>query len=262
MLQKLGGALGIVRQWEQIMGTDSGAWEAAPGSDLEGDDGLSDPIQVSSAAWTAVTAAVSHLGTLRDSLFHHVGQDEVKAWVHIYGQPALIRCAIENASRALWLLQPEQREERILRRLRADYEERRQLVAVAHELGSSLKGGDMKSYEDRMKPVLIKAGVSLSKLRRSPSYGDIVKEAGALTPVGAKTALVIWKACSALAHGELRGTIAYLSHLSQGAAKSGMALSQVTASVELLTTGGLLAISTTRLALDTYAKRSGTSMAV
>ena len=72
---------------------------------------------VSSAARTAISATVSHAGCLRDSLFLWTGPERVTARLHTYGQLTLVRGALENASRAAWLLAPDDRATRVLRRL-------------------------------------------------------------------------------------------------------------------------------------------------
>ncbi len=52
--------------------------------------------------------------------------------------------------------------------------------------------------------LIVAAGVSQeeAKVPPSPNYKDIVREAGALTPMGADQAEVIWSGCSSLAHGD------------------------------------------------------------
>ena len=130
-VRHLGRALGKVTNWENtVMGSASDAWKASPGSELATDDQVAHPYTVSSASWSAITAAVSHLGTLRDSLFREARPGVFRVQLHTHGQLTLVRGALENASLAYWLLESDQSEERITRRLQEDWEEARQLDTV------------------------------------------------------------------------------------------------------------------------------------
>ncbi len=243
------------------MGQATGTWQATVGSDLAADDELSHPYDMSLASWAAIVAAVSHLGTLRDSLFHRVGPNEVKVWLHTHGQLTLVRGALENASMALWLLESDISVERILRRIQEDWVERRELNVVREEI--NIPGSkSMQEYEREVSDLLVRIGADPVRLKKRPGYGAIVKIAGAHVPTGSQTAFVLWKACSAIAHGELRGMIAYLSKQQLGSPSPGMQLHQITTSVELLVVGGMTAIASTKAALALYAKRSGTLIRV
>ncbi len=78
----------------------------------------------------------------------------------------------------------------------------------------------------------------------------------------ATLAFVIWKACSSIVHGELRGMIAYLKHRPVGATAAGMQLHQVEGNVDLVVTGGLVAIATTRRAFELYRMRAGSQISI
>jgi hypothetical protein len=130
-LRQLGEALQAVTRWEtHVVGIRDGGWEAAPGSELDAEDKLAHPFTVSSAAWSAILASISHLGTLRDSLFQFTGPTNVQAKIHTHGQLSLVRGALENASLGYWLLQPDQSIARIARRVQEDWDEVKQLESV------------------------------------------------------------------------------------------------------------------------------------
>lgn len=185
-LRSLGQVLDSVRRWEDLVGQEDGAWRAAAGSDLAAEDALSYPYDVSPAAWAAVVAAVSHLGTLRDSLFHYVGVNEIKAWLHTHGQLTLVRGALENASMALWLLESDMSGERILRRIQRDWAERRELDIVREEINAP-GPKSMQEYEREVPDFLARIGADPVKLKKWRGYGTIVKIAGAHVPAGPKT---------------------------------------------------------------------------
>ena len=67
--------------------------------------------------------------------------------------------------------------------------------------------------------------------RRKTCGPSKVPVPGLLEPVLA--AVVIWKACSAIAHGDLRGTVDYLSREALGQDSPGVVLNGVTANVQL-----------------------------
>jgi hypothetical protein len=255
-LQALNRAIEAVNHWESLTGAPLGAWRTQPDSELARDDAVTHPLNVSPAAWAAITAAVSHLACLRDSLFKHESPSHVLARIHTHGQLTLVRGALENGSMAIWLLEPDRAEERALRRLQQDWQEVQQLEAVRRLLESPSAKTMDERRADRS-AIAVRAGVDPMKIGRQPGYEEIVRKAGGCTPVSGKTAVVIWKACSAIAHGELRGLIAYLSNEPLGEIAPGIQLNRVTGNIDLLVTGGLAAIATTKVALGLYAKRAG-----
>jgi hypothetical protein len=101
-----------------------------------------------------------------------------------------------------------------------------------------------------------------TRLKCRPGYGDIVKAVARTHPTGETAAFVVWKACSSIAHGELRGQLAYLKTEQVHPAGAGMAIAQTTGNIQLMTTGTLIAIATTRSALHLYAKRAGTMIQI
>jgi hypothetical protein len=156
----------------------------------------------------------------------------------------------------------DQSAERIVRRIQEDWEEVRQLDAVRREVGAPSKK-TMAEREREMTDLLVKVGGDPTRLKKRPGYGEIVKLTGASQPTGAVTALVIWKACSSIAHGEVRGLIAYLKNTTVGSSvPAGLQLNHVTGNIALMSIGCMIAIGTTREALSLYEKRSGTKIPV
>jgi hypothetical protein len=86
-------ALGVVDEWESLTGGSvlSGKWRIKPGSDLAEDDQQAHPYEASHAAWAALSAGVSHLACLRDSLFAQTGAASFQARLHTHGQFTLVR---------------------------------------------------------------------------------------------------------------------------------------------------------------------------
>jgi hypothetical protein len=240
-----------VGEWEGVTGgpVPSGAWRMEDGSDLAGDDRGAHPYGVSHAAWAAMTATVSHLGCLRDSLFVQTDPAAFTARLHTHGQLTLVRGALENASRAVWLLEPDNREVRLLRRFQQEWAEVREMEKVRQEIGTP----PVKSMDARFAELSVlaqHANMDPSVIKKTPDYTTIVRAAGGHIASGPAVAVVIWKACSSLAHGEVRGLFAYLSKEAVGESSPGVALAQVTGNVLLLDTGVRVAIGTMRAAFD------------
>jgi len=253
-LRSVLGALGVVAQWESQTGS-SGQPAPRDRSDLADDDSRLHPYQVSHAAWAAISAAVSHLGVLRDSLFTRTGPAKVTARLHTHGQLTLVRGALETASRAVWLLESDDHQVRLLRRLQQEWTETHQLEEVRRVMGEPAK-----TKADRfaaLSPLTQQAGVDPPEIKRAPDYTTIVGGAGRHIAFGPAVTVVIWKACSSLAHGEVRGQLAYLTKEILGEASPSVAQVQVTPNIMLLTAGVHAAVGMTKTALDLYAKRSG-----
>lgn len=254
MLRELGAALDIVDGWESLTATLSGAWKTEPGSDFEGDDMATHPYNASPAAWAAMTAAVSHLLCLRESLFRRRDPNTVVVRLHTHAQLTLIRGALENAAVAVWLMHPDERTVRVLRRLQQEYDEVRQLDVAAKLAGLPAE----RSLEDRLgelSELATAAGASASSIKNRPGYEKIVGASGHLVPVGSKMTQLIWKAGSAIAHGEMRALFIYLRTRSLGEPSPGMHLGHVAGNVELLVLGGLTAIQMNKVAFDLYRRR-------
>lgn len=261
-LHALREALEVVPEWVSLTGSPTGMHEPLPGSALAYDDRRANPYQVSHAAWVAMLAAVSHLACLRDSLFHWTDSEHVEAMIHTHGQASLVRGALENASRAVWILEPDSAYERLLRRLRQEWAESEAQASVRQLIGEPVKSKNdrLKKLTDLLPPTTTDEEQVKAKqkaIKAKPDYTTIVKLAGEHVRLGSTRQLVVWKACSALAHGDLRGTLGYTSVDVVGEQSPGIALAQVTGNVTLLTTGSLMAVETMRVALKLYGKRAG-----
>jgi hypothetical protein len=178
--------------------------------------------------------------------------------LHTHAQFTLVRGALENSSRAVWLLEPDDHRERVRRRLR-------QARAETTDLDQVRKLADQpapRSKTERLAEIADLAGsanVDPREIPDRPGYATMVEVAGKYVLSDPDAAVVIWKACSALAHGEMVGLLAYLDKDVVGEAAPGVAVARVTASVPLLRAGVSAAVMTTKLAHEFYAKRSGCS---
>lgn len=108
---------------------------------------------------------------------------------------ALARAAIESASQAAWVLEPEASTERVRRHLRlliGNLEEMRKTAAKT-------PGADPQEVDNRIEHIRRRAG---DTVQRAPSYLDMVRAVariGGLTPDDAE---ILWRTASAGAHGK------------------------------------------------------------
>jgi hypothetical protein len=259
-LRVLGQALEIVPGWVTL--TSSPPPQLVAGSDLAYDDRRAHPYQVSHAVWAAMFAGVSHLAVLRDSLFHGTGPNHVEAKIHTHGQFSLVRGALENASRAIWMLESDDADERLLRRLRLEWAESSAQAQVRALMGAppgKSRDDRLKELTDLLPPATTdqdQIDAKQKAIKKKPEYGAIVKAAGSHVSSGSSVQLVLWRTCSALAHGDLRGTLGYTEREVLPGPTPGIALARITGSVSLLTYGSLVAIETIKVALKFYGKRT------
>jgi hypothetical protein len=178
--------------------------------------------------------------------------------MHMYAPYSLVRAALENASAAVWLLHPDDRAERILRRLRfaaldiRNGEEARRLVGAP---------AGPKSEAERIEQICGLAqrrGVDEAAVvaKRPVSYREIVKSA-ANTRRGGETAYMItWKMCSGIAHGDMWTTINVVSREELPGAPPDIAHLKITAKVETLMLGVYFAVDMTDAGWGLYDERS------
>jgi hypothetical protein len=261
MLRALGAALEVVPEWVSLVTSPTGWQEPLPGSALAYDDHRANPYQVSHAVWAAMLAAVDHLACLRDSVFDWADASPIKATIHTHAQASLVRGALENASRVVWMLEPSDSDERLLRRLRLEWAES-QAQATVRKLNKE----QTKSESDRLKKLtdllppatsdLDEIKLKQKTIKDKPNYTEIVQVAGQYVPSGGDKQLGVWKLCSALAHGDLRGTLGYSTVEILGQHSPEIALAKVTGSVPLLAGGSLMAIDTFKAARKLYGQRT------
>jgi hypothetical protein len=129
---------------------------------------------------------------------------------------------IENASAVLWLLEPASRTERVLRRLQfaaGDIRNNEALKLILRQPGRKTK--DQRLEEVRV--IASACGLDPKSALRGPGYEDIVRTAGEATEVGGDLAVVLWRACSGLAHGDFWASITLPGAARLASTRPGMA---------------------------------------
>ncbi|MFF3968001.1 hypothetical protein ACFYZI_41425 [Streptomyces griseorubiginosus] len=201
------------RRFDTYTSENKGQWQVQPRSSLAGDDAKSHPHQVSHSVSHALTVAVNHLQCLRSSVLTKRGAKHASPFIRTYAQASLVRGVFENSARAVWLLGPANRLERLTRCLRLQANE------VGHgdrlrELAKSQSVRTKKEHLGDLEELLVEAGALRGDARKAlndrPSYKRIVREVGLELPMGADAAELVWSACSSLAHGDSIGTLTLL----------------------------------------------------
>ncbi|MFH8939517.1 hypothetical protein [Streptomyces griseosporeus] len=257
-LRKLLTLLDKARQFDAHTQQNNGQWEVQPRSSLAGDDAKSDPYQVSHSAWHALAVAVDHLQCLRSSVLAEQSATHASTVIHTHAQASLVRGVFENSARAVWLLGPANRIERLTRRLTLQAKE----VEHGHRLRELANQPSAKTKQERLQrleDLLVGAGVPQEQapkaMKARPSYKRIVREAGQEMPMGADVAELIWSACSSLAHGDTTGTLAFLDRKiieTDGT----VALAEITGSISLLFHATYFAVRMVDRAAALYQQRA------
>ncbi|WP_187234054.1 hypothetical protein [Actinomadura sp. HBU206391] len=145
--------------------------------------------------------AVDHLHALRrmtmDCEVCHPNGMTFQITVHW----TLLRAALENGSRAIWLLGPEDRSERVLRVLRLQADNVANSDAAAQKLPSGPTEPKAQRIA-RVKEIADRAGLSRGKAVAKVGYGEIVRYAGDFVANEADHVEFLWRACSGAAHGD------------------------------------------------------------
>lgn len=212
LLRRIVTLLDSAGPYESLTQSDSKQWHVQPGSALAGDDAKTDPYQVSHNVWNALSVAVDHLHCFRSTFADDLRDESVSITLHTHGQYSLLRGAFENSARAVWMLGPSQRPVRVRRRLCMQVGENKnsdRMTALLQQQPKMPLDVRMRQLTD----LVVKAGTDpadAKKALKPETYSEIVREAGALTSMGAGEAEVVWSSCSSLAHGDVYGTLSIL----------------------------------------------------
>lgn len=239
--------LAPLRKWVKYTSPEGPQPQSETRSALMGDDKATNPYQISHAAWRGITMAVDHLNTLNSMI---VGAKVL----HIFSPFTILRAAMENAATAVWLLAPRKREDRLVRRLQLaalDMANMDKLVSLA---GATARRTLQQRQED-LKKIAAGRGIAESQFLKSrPGYEEIVGKAGAETPMGERVAKVVWKACSAVAHGDMSTVIALLQYSTLGQQRN-IVSGSAEAPVETLALMTALTVAMTEKAIALYESR-------
>ena len=190
----------------------------------------------------------------------------VPGWVTLTSSPPQRLVAGSDLAyddrRAIWMLESDDANERLLRRLRLEWAESSEQAQVRELMGAPLgksKDDRLEKLTDLLPPATTdqdQINVKQKAIKKRPDYGTIVEAAGSHVSSGSSMQLFLWKTCSALAHGDFRGTLGYMEREVLPGPTPGIAMARITGSVSLLIYGSLVAIETIEVALKFYGKRA------
>ena len=183
------------------------AFVVHPGSVLADDDTASTPYEVSHGVHRHLDTAIDHLLAIRLlAVDAHM--------LPTYGAFTLMRAAVENFASAMWLLQAEDRRDRVLRELRLQANNLRAL-AQADKLAGNVTGRSSQTAEERMDRVRRVAGrnqLRMQDIGKKIEWRQVVRSLG-VDDHTSDIAEFLWKACSAFAHGDRWPSLAFLDQV-------------------------------------------------
>lgn len=173
-----------------------------PGSALNRDDRDAAPYQVSHSAWMALSQAIDCLQALRLLTVRQKEENKLEVFTLPYSLYPLIRGAFENASRALWLIGPASRNERITRRLRLWITD-----GVNHDRYMELTGRTPEVTERARRlaeiaPLAVNRGLDLNACAKSVGNAALITGAAAAIGSNQRQAEALWRTLSGLSHGD------------------------------------------------------------
>lgn len=169
-----------------------------PRSSLCGDDRRTGPYPLSHAVTRNLLVAIDHVHSLRASLF-------LANSLHTYAPFTLIRGSLEGSVNALWLLKPEQRNERITRHIlacRADDRDQNTMADCIDEPPATPR-------DDWIEKLIGECDLDRHRVRGDiPSFGSIAKTVDKETwSDGDNLSELGWRMCSGMAHGREWSTL-------------------------------------------------------
>lgn len=222
-------------------------------SSLAADDRYTKPFQSSHAVWLALTHAVDNLHALR-TLTVRGDLPNLVVHTHPYAAYPLIRAAYENASQAMWLLTPANRNDRLTRRFRlllTDGKHRDQM--------GGLTGLSTTAHAERLAridPVIVARKLDRVECLRTVGNRAFVRGAATATGGDPDYAEAVWSALSGLSHGDMWASMSSTDREVVAVSDDGTATARITSSIRNVERLTSVALNGTEAALRVYDKRS------
>ncbi|MBQ0894649.1 hypothetical protein KBX37_16345 [Micromonospora sp. U56] len=238
-----------IEPWLQRMDPDGPYERPQERSALSRDDKETHPHRMSHAAWHSLSHAVDHLNCLRTLL-------KDAQMMHMYAPYSIARAALENACAAVWLLAPDDRAERILRRLRLAALDIRGGEAARRLLTDEPGRRTEEERVEELREIARRRGIDAKAAVQRLGYAEIVQVAGDTSLAGSVPFQFTWRMCSAIAHGDLWATLNVVSREEIPGAPPGLVGMRITANVETLSFAVRLAVEMTDAGWRLYDERS------
>ena len=191
-----------VERFQQVMAASADYAAVTPGSGMSGDDKKSSPYHVSHYACHLITTANEHLHILKTLMVDAAVLPRSPVFT-------VVRGAIEPAAAAYWMLLPNQRPERVRRRLSL-YDDETGLRASAFEDFGAKGGPNIAEIRRRYGAIAVSA-CGADVILRVPSHTNLIREVdkgliedfdkGITDTRIEPSILATWRLCSGFAHG-------------------------------------------------------------
>jgi hypothetical protein len=201
-LRLLRETLGKVDNW--LNRSDQDRWKVNKGSPLFGDDAKTEPFHTSHAVISSISVAVDHAHALRRLTNGCETCTPTEMTFLLNSYYSLLRGGLENSARAIWLLEPASRQERVLRRLRLQTDNVGNSDTAMGLLGVP-RPRPRHVREQRVREVAVQAGVNPAEASKRPNNTAVMEAAGRHIggPGCVDQAVGLWRMCSGAAHGDV-----------------------------------------------------------
>lgn len=219
------------------------------GSSLAGDRDAATYNPVPDVVRNILGVALDHLHALVVSV------EQSNGMILAMSSFTLIRTAYEAAGTGLWLLQPQSRDERLMRSMRLTYDNRRQVRSVQTGLGKTDPGfermlGRLREQMDA------RDGLRGKPLKPMTSVTDRLTSVAELVPKLIFPPLALWQMASGVAHGNSSMMIAVLERKQVGPSDGTSADYNVTSSVVTIALFYAAALDMIEALFDLYDARN------
>jgi hypothetical protein len=175
---------------------------AESGSVLFEDDQVTHPFPLSNDVRYLLLVAADNLIGLRNMLIENMGNDGSTLTIYPFAPYTLLRNAIECAGTALWLMQPHERHQRVLRIAQFELEDAKKNKAALESMGG--RGDETfhrkKAIIERM--VASQSELSWKDVAKGFRVTDLLASVGALPQLEGLNPLGKWQIASGMAHGK------------------------------------------------------------
>ncbi len=218
---------GLLQGWKDAMHDRDGVMSREDGSDLRRDELRLPKLSVLERSLKTKNDPLMHVSPPQQAdhailTFHNimlafdsmvVSDDRTELRLHLSAEFTLIRALLEAATAAVWILGPNDSDERIRRALRLRYSElsySRKLAIKFAELTEADVASELSAQEEfvdgqlsDLAAMASKAGIEVGKVTRPVAPGTIAAEAGSYVPeLGPALTYWYWSTASSIAHGE------------------------------------------------------------
>jgi hypothetical protein len=223
-----------------------------PGSPLDADDRQAKPYQLSHAGWHVISHAIDNLQAIR-MLTIKGTHPKFEVFTLPYALYPLIRCAFENASQAIWLLGPANRDERLTRRFRLWVSDGTNVDNFSDLVGIEQDPKVRTQRIDQIKPLADARGLDLAACSKFTGNAEFIRSAADMFGGEPMKAEALWRSLSGLSHGDYWASNATTDKDEVAVSEDGKSVTlQTTSSITNIANLTSVAVSTTEAALRVY----------